>query len=129
MAVLGFAVRQSKRRRKNSASKRSWGRTKAFLKPEKKKFSIHVPEGKNTANLAVEPNMESMQMDLASGTKSAASFDHKVNSLGEAIDHQNNLSKSDDHTVTNVQSSRKILKRVATLQEWRLRYINTCCVN
>ncbi|KAL2488536.1 hypothetical protein Fot_41828 [Forsythia ovata] len=103
--------RQSKKRRKNSASKRSRGRTKAFLKPEKKKFSIHVPEGENTANLAVEPNMEPMQMDLASGTKSAASFDHKVNSLGEAIDHQNNLSKSDDHTVTNVQSSRKVSKK------------------
>ncbi|KAL2548319.1 tubulin alpha-1 chain-like [Forsythia ovata] len=47
--------RQSKKRCKNSASKRSMGQTKAVLKPEKKKLNIHVPEGENILIVGDDP--------------------------------------------------------------------------
>ncbi|KAL2493904.1 Uncharacterized protein Fot_37661 [Forsythia ovata] len=62
------------------------------------------------ANLDAEPDMDSMQLDSSRGKHIPASFDQNVNSLGEAFDNQNNVSKIDDHTFTNVQSSSKISK-------------------
>ncbi|KAL2558647.1 Uncharacterized protein Fot_03386 [Forsythia ovata] len=96
-----------KRRRQNSASKRNRGQTKAVLKPERKKFNIHVPEGENISNLDADPGMESMHLSSSKGKHITASFDQNV---GEAFDNQDNPSKIDDHTVTNVQSSSKTSK-------------------
>ncbi|KAL2521379.1 Uncharacterized protein Fot_25302 [Forsythia ovata] len=173
-----------KRRRQNSASKRNRGQTKAVLKPERKKFNIHVPEGENLrvnlikatseerqqhytfglyddihvqrvedseddvepdplirtprvnkkhqvvasnildirtegriakiANFDADPGMESMHLNSSNGKHITASFDQNV---GEAFEKQDNLSKIDDHTVTNVQSSSKNSKASGHVSE------------
>ncbi|KAL2528988.1 Uncharacterized protein Fot_21589 [Forsythia ovata] len=110
-----------KRRRQNSASKRNRGQTKAVLKPERKKFNIHVPEGENISNLDANPGMESMHLNSSKGKHITASFDQNV---GEAFDNQDNLSKIDDHTVTNVQSSSKTSKASGHVPEMLMK---ECC--
>ncbi|KAL2528945.1 Uncharacterized protein Fot_21546 [Forsythia ovata] len=107
--------------RQNSASKRNRGQTKAVLKPERKKFNIHVPEGENIANFDADPGMESMYLNSSKGKHITASFDQNV---GEAFEKQDNLSKIDDHTVTNVQSSSKNSKASGHVSEMLMK---ECC--
>ncbi|KAL2546444.1 Uncharacterized protein Fot_15677 [Forsythia ovata] len=74
------------------------------------------------SNFDAEPDMESMHLNSSKGKHITASFDQNV---GEAFDNQDNLSKIDDHTVTNVQSSSKTSKAGGHVPEMLMKLVES----
>ncbi|KAL2515014.1 Uncharacterized protein Fot_28985 [Forsythia ovata] len=87
--------RQSKRRHKNSASKRSRGQTKAVLKSEKKKFNIHVPEGENLAESGTKSEaFEEDDQPLDEGTHKKQKLSSRSKDCNDELDNKTRLETS-----------------------------------